>query len=249
MFVNIRLLTILTVLNLLATTGVGLWVYTNHNSTMDVDDLEDLLQELSEDNPHFLVSLLNEAAKESTEIDEEALEGNILKNRDAILKAGFSIKPYKNSDQKTLVIFADLADAYSLTYLKNVQTALSSINCSVHIIPVSIFGEKSTEQAKIITAASLQNVEKAFQLALTYNPVEGAENHMMKASEKLGFDMARLSKDIQAVVETVANQTKMAEDLMVPGAPSMFLLTTNEAYFLLPVEAQDLPNLIEHPRP
>ncbi len=248
MAVNVKLLTILVTLNLLVTGGLGLWIYTKPNTTMDTNDLENLLEELAEDNPHFLVSLLNEAANESTEIDEEVLEENAFKNRDAILKAGFCIKPYKGSVQKTLIIFADLADAHSLMYLKNVQTALNNINCSVHVIPVSMFGDKSTEQAKIITAASLQNMERAFQLALTYNTVEGAENQVMKASEKLGFDIAKLLRDIKVVDQAIVKQTQLAETLMIPGVPTIFLLTSDEAHHLLPVEAKDLPGLIEHPK-
>lgn len=248
MIVNLRLLTILVILNLLVTGGLGLWICTKPHTAMDTNDLESLLEELAEDNPHFLVSLLNDAAKESTEIDEGVLEENVFKNRDAILKTGFCIKSYQGPVQKRLIIFADMADAHSLTYLKNVQIALNNLNCSIHVIPVSMFGEKSIEQAKIITAASLQNVEKAFQLALTYNTVEGAENQVMKTSEKFGFDIDRLTKDVKSVDRAVVKQTQLAEDLMIPGVPTMFLLTNTEAHFLLPAEAQDIPNIIAHPK-
>ncbi len=249
MFANIRLLIILTALNLLATAGIGWWVYTKHNNAMDVDNLENLLEELAENNPHFLVSLLNEAANESVEHEEDILETNAFTNKVDILKAGFSVKIHQNVIQKTLVVFVDMANAHSLTYLKNVQMALANLNCSVRVIPVSMFGGKSTEQAKLITAASLQSEEKAFQLALTYNTVEGAENIMMKSAEKLGLNIKKLSQDMQAkaVSEAVANQTKLAENLMIPGVPCMILLTIDKAYVLPPVEAKDLPILIEHP--
>jgi hypothetical protein len=247
MFVNIRWIAFFVAFNLLVTTGISWWV-SKESGNLDVDDLEDLLEELSEANPHFLVSLLNKAAQESTEIDEETLEKNVFENQETILKAGFKVKTYQASDQKTFVIFADLADAHSLAYLKKVKEALEKLHCSIRIIPVSMFGEKSSAQAKFVTAAALQNAEKAFQLALSYDTLDGAQNDMMKASKELGLDLDKLSKDMQAADQIIIQQTQLAEDLMIPGAPTMFLLTEDGARFLVPVEAQDLPALINPPK-
>lgn len=247
MLVNIRWIVFFVVFNLLVTAGVSWWTC-KKSSTMDVDDLEYLLEELSEANPHFLVSLLNKAAQESTELDVEDLERNAFENRETILKAGFKIKTYQASDQKTLVIFSDLADSYSLTYLKKVKEALEKLHCSIHIIPVSMFGEKSNAQAKFVTAAALQNAEKAFQLALSYDTVDGAQNDMMKTSKELGFDLDKLSKDMKTIDQIIIQQTQLAEDLMIPGVPTIFLLTNDGAHFLALVETQDLPALIDHPK-
>lgn len=247
MLVNIRWITFFVVFNVLVTAGISWWVCRKSN-TIDVDDLEYLLEELSETNPHFLVSLLNKAAQESTELDEETLEKNAFENREAILKAGFNIKVYQASNQKTFVIFVDLADAHSLTYLKKVWEVLEKLHCSIRIIPVSMFGEKSNAQAKFVTAAALQSAEKALQLAFIYNTVEGAQNDMMKASKELGLDSDKLSKDMKVVDQIIVKQTQLAEDLMIPGVPTMLLLTNDEARLLLPVEAQDLPTLIESPK-
>lgn len=248
MFANIRLLKILTILNLLATTGAGWWVYTKGSHTIDVDDLENLLEELAENNPHFLVSLLNEAANESAENEKESLEQNIFQNRMDVLKAGFSIKTYSSPAQKELVIFADMTDANSIMYLKNIQKILASMNCSIHLIPISMFGKKSSNQAELIWAASLQNPQKAFHLALTYNAVEGAQNNPIAEAEKLGLDTKKLLHDKASkhVYEEVSHKTKLAEKLGI-GSPSIFLLTASEAYLFPPAEAIDIPKLIENP--
>lgn len=251
MFSNIRFLTILTVLNLAATAGIGWWVYTKEGSNaIDVEELEDLLEELSQSNPHFLVSLLNESANESAEDDEEELESNILSKRADISKAGFVLKEQKSASQKELIIFGDMINSDSLTYLKNVYSVLANLNCSVRLIPISMFGAKATEQAKLITAAALQSIEKAVQLALAYTPVEGAQNNMIAVAEKLGLSTTRLSQEIQAkaIDEIIIRQTKMSEELAIPGVPCIFLLTADKAYILPPMEAKDLPALIENPQ-
>ena len=140
-----------------------------------------------------------------------------------------------------------MTDAGSLMYLQNVQKALPKMNCSVFIVPISMFGKKSVEQAELIWAASLQSPEKAFHLALTYNTVEGSKNNTMVEAKKLKLDTKKLSFDkaTKHVYEHVFFKTKLAEKLdMAP--PSIFLFTDTEAYILPPAEAADIPELIEH---
>lgn len=247
---KIRIFNISTVLNLLVSIALGFWIYSDKRAdVLTIEGLECLLEELSRKNPQLFVSLLNSSANSSAKNDTQVLESSVFKNRAAILKSGFFIKKYQTDLQKTLVVFSDMTCPHCITFLKNVDTVLSNINCSVVIIPISVLGEKSTYQAQLITAASLQDVKKAFKLSLLYKAFEGAENNMMRAAEKIGLDVVKLSQaiDSKPVIEAVSHQTKIAEDLRLPGVPSMFLLTADIAYFLPPVEAKDIPNLIDNP--
>lgn len=246
-----RVFTILTVFNLFVSFALGCWIYNNKRTdALTIEGLECLLEELSQKNPQLFVSLLNSSANSSAKNDTHILESAVFKNRSTILKSGFFIKKYQTDLQKTLVVFSDMTCPHSITFLKNINTALPNINCSVVIIPISILGEKSTYQAKLITAASLQDIQKAFKLSLLYKAFEGAENNMMRDAEKIGLDVVKLSQAIDSVpvIEAVVHQTKIAEDLQLPGVPSMFLLTSDLSYFLPPVEAKDIPNLIDNPQ-
>ncbi len=243
MFINPRLLSILTVLNLIATAGIG-W-YVCAKSSRDLSTLENSLDALAEKDPRFFVSLLNKSANEHAQNTEQTLEKNIFQNKEKIIKAGFCIKHHPGNE---LVVFADMTDAGSLMYLQNVQKALPKMNCSVFIVPISMFGKKSVEQAELIWAASLQSPEKAFQLALTYNTVEGSKNNPMAEAKKLKLDTKKLSfdKGTKHVHEDVFFKTKLAEELDI-ASPSIFLFTETEAHILPPAEAADIPELIEHP--
>jgi hypothetical protein len=245
-----RIFTILTALNLLVSVALGFWVYSDKKTdVLTIEGLECLLEELSRKNPQLFVYLLNNSANSSAKSDAQILESAVFKNRAAILKSGFFIKKYQTDLQRILVVFSDMTCPHCIAFLKNVDTALPNINCSIVIIPISILGEKATYQAQLITAASLQDVKKAFKLLLLYKAFEGSENNMMRAAEKIGLDVVKLSQaiDSKAVAEVVNHQTKIAEDLKLPGVPSMFLLTSDAAYFLPPVEAKDIPNLIDNP--
>lgn len=239
---------VLAVFNLLLSIFLGLWIYNKNAEPFNVDKLETLLGELAESNPQFLVSLLNNSANINAQNDTQLLEDNIFKNRSTILKSGFYIKKYKSDQQKTLLIFTDMTCPHCINFLKNIDSALNSLSCSVIMIPISMLGEKSTYQAKLITAASLQDVKKAFKLGLSFQAFEGAENNMMKNAEKIGLDVVKLTQAIEstAVIETVNQQTKLAEDLQLPGVPSIFLLTFNSAYFVPPVEAKDMSDIIDN---
>ncbi len=249
MLLKTKLITILTVFNLLASAGIGWWVYNKNNHVLNVNDLECLLEDLAHSNPQFLVSLLNNSANNNEKNDTQILEKVIFKKRLELLKSGFSIKKQHTDPQKTLVIFSDLTCPHCITFLKNVDAALLNLNCAVIIIPISMLGEKATYQAKLITAASLQDSKKAFKLALLYKPLEGDENNMLGEAGKLGLDLIKLSQEIESkpVTDSVIQQTKIAEDSFLPGVPSIFLITFYQAYFIPPVEAKDLPNLIENP--
>jgi hypothetical protein len=79
--------------------------------------------------------------------------------------------------------------------------------------------------------------------------LEGDENNMLGKAGKLGLDLIKLSQEIESkpVTEAVIQQTKISEDSFLPGVPSIFFIISDQAYFLPPVEAKDLPNLIENP--
>ena len=243
MIVNHRLFSILTALNLIATAGVGWYVCTK--DSRDLNTLEDSLVALAEKDPRFFVSLLNKSANTHTKSIEKTLEKSIFQNKEKIINSGFCIKHHSGNE---LVVFADMTDAGSLMYLQNVQKALPKMNCSVFIVPISMFGKKSIEQAELIWAASHQSSEKAFQLALTYNAVEDSKNNLMVEAKKLKLDTKKLSLDkaTKHLHEDVFLKTALAEELDIIS-PSIFLFTAKEAHILAPAEATDIPEHIEHP--
>lgn len=249
MFLNFRFAAILIMVNLVISASLAWWISSQNTGEISAKKLEYLLEEISQNNPRFLVSLLNHAANSNAENDAIALEEAIFEKRAEILKSGFLIKKSEVQLQKTLIIFSDMTCPHCITFLKNVHVALPDLHCNVLVIPISVLGEKASYQAKLITSASLQNSEKAFKLALKYNASDGVENDMIAEAEKLGLNPASISQDIWSnpVVETIAKQTRIAEDISLPGVPSIFLLTTDQAYFLPPVEAKNLPGLIENP--
>jgi len=240
---NRKFLSILVILNLMATTSIA-WLLCKKGS-YESGSLEFALEEIAEKKPHFLVSLLNKSANAIVKKEEKSLEQQAFQMRSQILKAGFCIM---NHSDNNLVVFADMADANSLAYLNNVKKALAGLKCGVYIIPIALFGEKSTAQAALIWAAALQNPQKALQLALTYNPIEDATNDSMKEAAKLELNTKKLTSDsnLDALRQQIFDKTKLAETLGV-GAPAIFLFKEGHAYILPPTEANDIPKLIEHP--
>lgn len=240
---NPKLLSVLTFLNLIVAASISWWIF--GKNSYEIASLENALEKLSEKKPHFLVSLLNKSANAIAKNEESNMEQQAFQNREKLLSAGFCVKKYSDVH---LVIFADMTDANSLSYLENVKSALATLNCSVYIIPIAIFGKKSSEQAELIWAASLQDCQKALQLALIYNPIEDIENNQVKEAVKLGLDAQKLASDRndQKTHKEIVDKTQLAESLGI-SAPTIFLLNDKETHILPPVEAKDLPALIENP--
>lgn len=241
---------VLAIINFLISAVLMLYMYNNNQKnkeSLDVHQLENLLEELSERKPHFLVSLLNNSANINASDDTAELEKNVFARKTVILKSGFYIKKYNSAQQKTLIIFTDMTCPHCNNFLKNVDIALNELNCSIVIIPISMLGEKSTYRAKFITAASLQDTKKAFKLSLLLTS-DSTDDNLMKTAEKIGLDVVKLSQTIESktITNTVVMQTKLAEDLHLPGVPTICLLTINGAYFIPPLEANDLPITINN---
>lgn len=238
---NLKSVSILSIVNFLLIIAIALWLFIGRQKNCS---LEQSLEEIVEKNPHFLVSLLNKSANEFVRIEEKNTENQAFERRQELIDAGFCVK----SGTDNLIIFADMADANSLMYLKNVEKVLNKLKCSVYIIPISIFGEKSTRQAQLIVAASSQNPRKALQLALAFNTMEDAQNNTQKEAKKLGLNFKKLLSESNAekMREAISSKTQLAETLGV-SAPSIFLIKKKEAYILPPAEADDLVKLIDNP--
>jgi len=241
---NSKFVSVLSIVNFLLIISVILWLAMKGDHSFA--SLEQALEDLTEKNPHFLVSLLNKSANTFAKVEEKNIEDHAFERRNELLQAGFCVK--KGNDE-SLVIFADMADINSLTYLKNVQKVLSKLSCSVYIIPITIFGEKSTQQGICITAAAAQDPQKAFSLALTFDPLEGAKNNSEKTIKALGLDFKKLTQECQNEKrkEDILAKTQLAETLG-GSVLSIFLIKRNEAYILPPAEAEDLSKLIENPK-
>lgn len=242
---------IIACISMITSLGTVFWVKQNNNEFVNINNFEDMLEEVAKENPKMLVNLLNDSAS-SEQIDQQnQVESFIFKNKGKVLSAGFVLKKPEKPSPKSLVIFMDMTCPHCITFLKNVHTALAELDCTVVIIPISVLGETSAQEAQLIMAASLQSPEKAVKLALTYNSVNIASNNRMADATAIGLDNEKLLQTInsKAISDAIIVQTKLSEAAGIPGIPSIFLINEENAYFLPPAEAKDLKNLVLNPEP
>lgn len=237
--------------SILITLGTLFWVHQNNNQniTLTLNTFEDMLEEVAKANPKIFVNLLNASATSEQSNQQEELEEFIFKHKGKVLSCGFTIKKNKNPSPKSLVIFMDMTCPHCITFLKKINTALNDLDSTVVIIPISVLGELSTQEANLIMAASLQNTAKAIALALTYDTINTENNNRMADATAIGLNTEKLSQNInsKAVIESVKTQTKLSEQAGIPGIPSIFLITEEKAYFLPPSEIKDLENMVTNP--
>lgn len=240
---------IISCISIATSIGTVFWVNQNNNEYVNVNNFEDMLEEVAKENPKMLVNLLNDSANSEKLDQQNQVESFIFKNKGKVLSAGFTLKKPEKPSPKSLVIFMDMTCPHCITFLKNVHNVLSELQCSITIIPISVLGEKSSQEARLIMAASLQNPAQAVSLALTYDSVNPENNNRMADAKAIGLDSEKLSQimNSKAIDEAVVAQTKLSEAAGIPGIPSIFLIDTEKAYFLPPAEAKDLKNLVLNP--
>lgn len=246
---RVNLAIVISCASMLITLGTLFWAHQNNNQNITLNNFEDLLKEVAKANPKILVNLLNDSATNEQSNQQAELEEFVFKNKGKVLSCGFTIKKNHNLSPKSLVIFMDMTCPHCITFLKKINTALNDLDSTVIIIPISVLGELSTQEANLIMAASLQSAEKAINLALTYDSVNSENNNRMANATTIGLNIEKLSQNInsKAVTESVANQTKLSEKAGIPGIPSIFLITEEKAYFLPPSEIENLKSMIANP--
>jgi protein-disulfide isomerase len=235
--------------SLAITLATAFWVYQNSDQYVNAHNFEDLLEEAVKENPKLLVNLLNDSANIEQMDQQNQVESFIFKNKSKILSSGFLLKKTEKPSSKSLVVFIDMTCPHCITFLKNINLALQELESSVVIIPISVLGEKSSQEARLIMAASLQDPEKAVNLALTYDAVNLNNNNRMADATVIGLDSEKLSQTMnsKAIVEAVDAQTKLSEAAKIPGIPCIFLISDDAVHFLPPAEAKDLKNLVLNP--
>lgn len=246
---RVNLAILISCASMLITLGTLFWVHYNSSQNISRNNFEDLLEEVAKENPKIFVNLLNASVINEQSNQQEELEEFIFKHKGKVLSCGFTIKQNHNISPKSLVIFMDMTCPHCITFLKKINTALKDLDSTVIIIPISVLGELSTQEANLIMAASLQSATKAIKLAITYDSVNHENNNRMADATSVGLNTEKLSQNInsKAVTESVANQTKLSEKAGMPGIPSIFLITEEKAYFLPPSEMEELKGMIANP--
>ncbi len=144
----------------------------------------------------------------------------------------------------TLVEFFD----YQCGHCKKMVPVVDSLiekdkNLRVIYKEFPIFGESSEVASRAALAAAMQGKYKAFHAALINKKSRLNKKAIFAEAKKLGLNMAKLKKDMQSkeVTDTLAENKKLAEKMMLMGTPAFVVAKTPQGNFVKGSEPAFIP--------
>lgn len=144
----------------------------------------------------------------------------------------------------TLVEFFD----YQCVHCKKMAPVIESLidkdkNLRVIYKEFPIFGKTSEVASRAALAAAMQGKYKQFHEALISKQNRLTDKEVFSVAKKIGLDMKKLKKDMQSkqVTDTLAENKKLAEKMMLMGTPAFVIAKTPNGNYMKGSEPAFIP--------
>ncbi|KAA5601963.1 DsbA family protein [Blastochloris sulfoviridis] len=213
-------------LALLAAIAVAAPAWAQSAAPLSREDVEKIVRETIVKNPEILQEAMQELEKRANADEDKRRKQALSANRDLLLNSPKSIVIGNPKGDVTIVEFFD----YNCGFCKRALSDLIGLvktdsNLKVVLKDFPVLGESSVQAATVALAAKLQaNPAKYFEFHQKLMGGRGEANRerAMAVAKEVGFDMARLTKDMEspAVMATLQENFRLAQDLGLTGTPS-----------------------------
>jgi protein-disulfide isomerase len=214
-------------LSLVAALAVALPARAQTFSPNQRSEIETVIREYLLAHPEVLQDAMAELEKRQTAADAEKHLAAIKDNAEAIFTSPRQVTLGNPQGDVTMVEFFD----YNCPYCKKAMTDMLDLlkadpKLKVVLKEFPVLGENSVQAAQVAVAVRMQDktgkkyIDFHTKLLGGRGPADKA--HALAVAKEVGFDMARLDKDMQSdeVKQTMEESFKLAEQLGLNGTPS-----------------------------
>ncbi|NJL08029.1 MAG: DsbA family protein [Methylacidiphilales bacterium] len=190
------------------------------------EEIEKIVRETIVKNPEILQEALQELEKRASADEDKRRRQALADNRDQLLNSPKSLVIGNPKGDVTVVEFFD----YNCGFCKRALTDLIELvktdsKLRVVLKDFPVLGDSSVQAATVALAAKLQaNPAKYFEFhqKLMGGRGEATRERAMAVAKDVGFDMARLTKDLASpeVMAALQENFRLAQDLGLTGTPS-----------------------------
>src|ERR1700730_13745661 len=189
--------------------------------------IEGIIKDYLLKHPEVLQEAMSALEKKQQEADAEKARTIIKDNNVTLFNSPHQVVLGNPQGDVTMVEFFDYNCGYCKRALPDMMTLLKTDpNIKFVLKEFPVLGEGSVDAAHVAVAVRMQDpsgkkyIEFHQKLLGSRGPADKA--HALARSEELGFDMARLEKDMASgeVKATIDENMKLADALGVNGTPS-----------------------------
>ncbi|MFQ5773941.1 MAG: DsbA family protein [Kiloniellaceae bacterium] len=188
--------------------------------------LEQIIHNYLMQHPEVLVKSLRAYQQRQERADAQRQQDAVIAHRRAL--AGDPDSPVLGNPEGDVLIveFFDYRCPYCRRVAGNVRRIVADDgNIRLVMKEFPILGPESVRAARAALAATKQGKYEAYHFALMTAPGDMSEAHLKRIAEKVGLDVARLQRDMEApeIEESLRRNYALAEALSINGTPAFVI--------------------------
>jgi protein-disulfide isomerase len=200
-------------------------------------EIQDIFLQMIREKPDMFIGAVNDAMQAQQDKLRVDMEKAATDMKDKLLTNGVTLGSAKA--EAHLVAFFDPMCPHCHDFYRLAAALVEKRHdLAIHIIPVAILGPNSVAMAKILLATSQQGVDKmsAFFLKFINKTAEIDRAKLLQLAKDAGIDVAKMEKDelSETTEKTLVSFTQLAEQIKIPGVPTIFGLQKDGKLVVVP---------------
>lgn len=206
-------------------------------SAEDRQEIQDIFLQMIREKPDMFMGAVSDAMQAQQDKMRGDMEKAATNIKDKLLTTGITLGSPK-PDVHLIAFFDPMCPHCHDFYRLAAALVDKRKDLAIHIIPVAILGPNSVAMAKILLATSQQGVDKmhSFFLKFVNKTAEIDRAKLLQMAKDSGIDVAKMEKDelAEATEKNLISLTQLAEQLKIPGVPTIFGLQKDGKLVIVP---------------
>lgn len=203
----------------------------------DRQEIQEIFLQMIREKPDMFMGAVSDAMQAQQDKMRGDMEKAATNMKDKLLTTGITLGSPK--PEVHLIAFFDPMCPHCHDFYRLAAALVEKRkDLAIHIIPVAILGPNSVAMAKILLATSQQGVDKmnSFFLKFVNKTAEIDRAKLLQMAKDSGIDVAKMEKDelAEATEKTLVSLTQLAEQLKIPGVPTIFGLQKDGKLVIVP---------------
>jgi|GEM_PF-6047416 len=200
-------------------------------------EIQNIFLQMIREKPELFIGAVNDAMQKQQDNLRIGMEKAASEMKDKLITSGITLG--SPTPEVHLVAFYDPMCPHCQDFYRLTDALLQKRHdLAVHLIPIAILGPNSVAMAKIMLTTAEQGTDKmnAFHLKFINKTAEVDRAKLLQMAKDAGIDVAKMEKGELAkeTEEKLVSFTKLAEELKIPGVPTIFGLQKDGKFVIVP---------------
>ncbi len=200
-------------------------------------EIQNIFLELIREKPELFMGAMNDGMQAQQDKLRIEMEKNATDMKDKLIATGISLG--SPQAEVHIIEFMDPMCPHCHEFHKIINVLLQKRqDFVVHIIPIAILGPNSVAMSKILLASAKQGSDKmnTFFTKFINKTSDIDRAKLLQMAKDSGIDVTKMEKDelSEDTEKTLITHTQLAEQLKIPGVPTIFGVQKDNKVIIIP---------------